>query len=142
MADMVTPGCESVRSPDNWFSHCFGNSFEHPPEDPLMKRIEDVPVQEPGEPLGHVSRQLLKLCSAILHRVEPEFKGGFSREFHLSKEVEVIRLLHLENPEKIHSVTSIKPHRIPTPPPQTGAAHQPVDGTPQDPEGVCRVPAR
>jgi hypothetical protein len=44
---MVAPGGETVRSLDNGLSNGFGNALEHPPENPLVKGIEDVPVEKP-----------------------------------------------------------------------------------------------
>ena len=47
VADMVAPGGKTVRPLDDRSSHFLRNALQHPPENPLMEGIEDVPVKEP-----------------------------------------------------------------------------------------------
>jgi len=60
--------------------------------------------------------------------MEPEFKGGFAREFHLCQEMQMTGFLHLEDPEEIHGVPCIKPGRIPATSAQADASHDAVYG--------------
>ena len=136
MADVVAPRCETIRSLNNGFSNGFGDSLEHSLENPLVKRIEDVPVEEPGEPLWDVSRELLKLGSAVVHRVKPEFKGGFTREFHLRQEMQVIGFFHLEDSKEIHSIPCPELKRVSSSSAQACSAHQSVHSSPNDPKRI------
>jgi hypothetical protein len=55
VADIVAPGGEKIRTLDNRFFHCLGNAVEHAEENPLMERVEDVPVKKPPKaPSGHI----------------------------------------------------------------------------------------
>jgi hypothetical protein len=60
--------------------------------------------------------------------MEPEFKGGFAREFHLCQEMQMTGLLHFKDSEEIYGVPCIEPGRIPATPAQADASHDAVHG--------------
>ena len=79
----VELGSKTLRTSQYWLVNGFGHGLEHAEENILMKRIENIPVQEAEKALGHESRMQFKLDLPLSHRRHFEFEQGFTGRFHL-----------------------------------------------------------
>ena len=82
-AGVLNPRGVALRAARYGLAHGLGYRSQHAAEDPLVKRIETVPVAQSRKPFGHEARELAELRFAIGERGDFEFEYGLSRKLHL-----------------------------------------------------------